>query len=235
MPLWALDVDAYDGKTGAASLEALEAVHGALPATYSSTSRGPGPSRIYFYRLPASAVRLNTLPGPGIETIQHHHRYAVVWPSRHPGTHETYRWYGPDGEGLEEGVVPSPDDFPELPAVCTSPRAAPRATSWSHARMTAPTTRCSPSPEAAAVAGAAAVATASAPSSPPAVSDGSSSRNQDSSGTTCPGSPGGTTTDHGGAVLGGTSGEQPCARGELHRSPHVRPRYTSRAVPDPSR
>ncbi|MET7639347.1 bifunctional DNA primase/polymerase [Streptomyces sp. NPDC005438] len=111
-----LDVDAYDGKPGAASLAALEAAHGALPATYSSTSRGPGPSRIFFYRLPAGTGRLNTLPGPGIETIQHHHRYAVVWPSRHPGTQETYRWYGPDGERLEDGVVPSPDDFPELPA-----------------------------------------------------------------------------------------------------------------------
>ncbi|MFE7900451.1 transposase [Streptomyces sp. NPDC057424] len=34
-------------------------------------------------------------------------------------------------------------------AVSTSLRAAPRATSWSNARSTAPTTRCSPSPEAA--------------------------------------------------------------------------------------
>ncbi|MFD3849225.1 bifunctional DNA primase/polymerase [Streptomyces microflavus] len=111
-----LDVDAYDGKPGAATLEALEAAQGVLPATFSSTSRGPGPSRIFFYRLPAGTGRLNTLPGPGIETIQHHHRYAVVWPSRHPGTGETYRWFGPDGERLEDGVVPSPEDFPELPA-----------------------------------------------------------------------------------------------------------------------
>jgi hypothetical protein len=119
-----LDVDAYDGKPGAASLAALEAAHGSLPATYSSTSRGPGPSRIYFYRLPAGTGRLNTIPGPGIETIQHHHRYAVVWPSRHPGTGETYRWYGPDGACLNEGVVPSPDDFTELPAAWAAALAA---------------------------------------------------------------------------------------------------------------
>ncbi|MDQ1039441.1 hypothetical protein QFZ75_005857 [Streptomyces sp. V3I8] len=111
-----LDVDAYGGKSGAATLAALETAHGPLPATYSSTSRGPGPSRIFFYQLPPGTGRLNTLPGPGIETIQHHHRYAVVWPSLHPGTGETYRWFGPDGERLEDGVVPSPDDFPALPA-----------------------------------------------------------------------------------------------------------------------
>ena len=50
-----------------------------------------------------------------MELVQHHHRFVVAWPSVHPKTGGTYRWYGPDGELMPEGAVPRPEDLPELP------------------------------------------------------------------------------------------------------------------------
>ncbi len=48
-----IDVDDYEEKNGAVELSAKEALWGALPASYSSTARGPHqPSRINFYRVP---------------------------------------------------------------------------------------------------------------------------------------------------------------------------------------
>ncbi len=75
-----IDVDDYGSKKGYAELLELEQLYGPLPDTWTSTSRGPGPSRIAFYRCTDELV----LPGklaPAIEAIQRHHRYAVVWPS----------------------------------------------------------------------------------------------------------------------------------------------------------
>lgn len=114
-----LDIDAgYDGKTGAASLEALEKRFGKLPQTYSSTARGKGPSRIMFFTVPEDCGELSPYtPGfKDIDVIQHHHRYAAVWPSVHPKTQQTYRWYTPDGELLRDGFLPPRDAFAALPA-----------------------------------------------------------------------------------------------------------------------
>lgn len=84
-----LDIDAYDGKAGADSLAILEGQF-ELPETSISTSREDGVSGIRFYQVPPGEVyRAN--PFPGIEIIQRHHRYAVVWPSVHPSGRE-YRW-----------------------------------------------------------------------------------------------------------------------------------------------
>lgn len=89
-----IDVDAYASKTGDETLAALETEHGPLPPTWSSTSRGPGPSRILFYRCDPDLV-LPGIVGPNVEIIQHHHRYAVVWPSIVDG--RRYQWWDPHG------------------------------------------------------------------------------------------------------------------------------------------
>lgn len=125
-----IDVDSYEKagtrKHGAETFAAYLQRWGPLPPTWTSTARGEGPSRIHFYRVPPGryATRLVTDPGPGqtgdVEIIQRHHRYAVVWPSPHPGAEPQadgsvaiYRWYAPDGSLAER--VPSPSELPELP------------------------------------------------------------------------------------------------------------------------
>jgi hypothetical protein len=90
-----IDVDDYGSKKGADTLAELEARYGPLPATWSSTSRGDGPSRIHLFRCPED-LKLPGVPGTSIEAIQYHHRYCVVWPSVVEG--RRYRWYTPDGQ-----------------------------------------------------------------------------------------------------------------------------------------
>lgn len=109
----AIDVDCYDGKKGAETLTDLERGYGELPPTWSSTSREDG-SRQYFYRV-TPGTRLPGALGAGVEVLQNHHRYAVVWPSVHPATGRTYTWYTPDGTAAEPGVVPSVGDLTDLP------------------------------------------------------------------------------------------------------------------------
>lgn len=109
-----LDVDQYDGKTGAATLEELESTLGPLPKTWTSTSRGMDAiSRIRFYKIPEDAGELAPFAGRDIDVIQHHHRYAVVWPSLHPKTEAEYRWYRPSGDLWP--TAPDPDAFAVLP------------------------------------------------------------------------------------------------------------------------
>ncbi len=107
-----VDVDSYDAKPGALVLADLEQRLGPLPATWRTTSRDDGASGIRLYRVPPG-LRWPGILGPGIETIRHEHRYAVVWPSRHPNG-GTYRWITPDGATSLESV-PSIDDLPALP------------------------------------------------------------------------------------------------------------------------
>lgn len=112
-----LDVDAYDGKAGAATLAALEAAWGELPATYMSSARDDGASGIRFYRVP-EGLKWPGEAGPGIEIIQTAHRYAVVAPSAHPSG-SRYRWRSPAGDLLiNEG--PAPNGLPELPVAWIS-------------------------------------------------------------------------------------------------------------------
>lgn len=106
-----IDVDAYDGKAGAETIRSIEAKHGPLPATYTSTSRDDGVSGIRLYRINGPAEGLHD-PGGGVELIRWSHRYSVVWPSVHPNGRR-YRWFDPDGEATE--AVPSIGDLAVLP------------------------------------------------------------------------------------------------------------------------
>lgn len=109
-----LDVDAYDGKTGDATLRELEEHLGRLPDTWTSTSRGMDSiSRIHFFKIPEDTGELAPFAGRDIDVIQHHHRYAVVWPSMHSKTEAEYRWYRPTGE--LSPTAPPPDAFATLP------------------------------------------------------------------------------------------------------------------------
>lgn len=111
----ALDVDDYEKKHGAAALAELTEKLGALPPTYSSTRRGAeSPARQLFFRVPAG-VKWSSVAGPGIDILQHTHRYAVVWPSVVDG--DMYRWYDVDGNVMPEGEIPNVEDLAELPAV----------------------------------------------------------------------------------------------------------------------
>ncbi|MGV0490696.1 AAA family ATPase [Mycobacterium kansasii] len=108
-----LDVDAYGAKLGAQTLAAAVARWGALPPAWTTTSRDDGVSGIRMYRVPAGTRFVTELPGGGVEVIQRRHRYAVVWPSRHPEG-RAYRWLDPAGK--VSARPPSPDELAELPA-----------------------------------------------------------------------------------------------------------------------
>jgi hypothetical protein len=90
-----LDVDVRD--SGDTTVALRETTLGALPPTLRSTSRDDG-SAIAFYRVPPS-LRWRDV-GSGVQTVWWGYRYAVAWPSVHPDSGATYRWYGPDGETL---------------------------------------------------------------------------------------------------------------------------------------
>ena len=116
-----LDIDAYDAKTGGATLAEAEKRWGLLPPTYRSTARHDDPvSGQRVYRVPMGILFQSkiTFPALGIadiDTIQPHLRLMAAWPSIHPKTGLVYRWYAPDGALMPEGVVPRVEDLPELP------------------------------------------------------------------------------------------------------------------------
>jgi hypothetical protein len=110
-----IDVDAYGDKPGAATLAELIARWGALPPTWTTTSREDGVSGIRLYRVPAGIESWPTEAGPGIDIIRHAHRYAVVPPSVHPES-RLYRWRRPDGSLALNGDLPGLGDPAELPA-----------------------------------------------------------------------------------------------------------------------
>lgn len=114
--VYGLDVDNYGAKTGGAALAALVERLGPLPTTWVVSSRDDGVSGIRLYRatLPPGRVWIDEPGGhqAGIESIHRGHRYAVVWPSIHPGTGRVYTWRQ---EGQEYGIVPDPTALPELP------------------------------------------------------------------------------------------------------------------------
>jgi putative DNA primase/helicase len=95
-----IDVDAYDGRRGAETIAFWTEQTGVeLPPTWFSTSRDDGESGIYLFRVPAG-VRWRSDLGTGsdVQIIRTAHRYAVVWPSIHPGTSRMYRWHTPAQE-----------------------------------------------------------------------------------------------------------------------------------------
>ena len=108
-----IDVDDYNGKGGGDTLASLVAKYGALPPTVLSTSRDDGISGIRFYRIPEGWKSISAVRG--IEFIQKHHRYAVVWPSIHPDTGNTYRWVD-ERTGRTLDTAPDQSELPELPA-----------------------------------------------------------------------------------------------------------------------
>lgn len=119
----ALDVDTKDGKDGLGDLATLEAALGELPSTWRSSAREDGSGHLY-YRLPYSvALRsndaekaLHAIYGTGEQTIEVLHsayRFAYVWPSPHRYTGDTYSWFSPSGEPVED--VPEVSSLPLLP------------------------------------------------------------------------------------------------------------------------
>lgn len=100
--LFGLDVDDYtDGdvtKRGAQQLADLEAELGPLPATAMSSARWADRplSGIRVFLVPRG-YRYKSKAADHIETVHAGHRYAVVWPSRHPSG-STYEWRGTDGD-----------------------------------------------------------------------------------------------------------------------------------------
>ncbi|WP_425837018.1 AAA family ATPase [Microbacterium sp. PA5] len=109
-----IDIDAYPGKPGAATLVNTEHAWGRLPATWRTTSRDDGVSGIRLYTIPEGLEWPNEV-GPGIEVIRFAHRYAIVWPSIHPDTGHTYKWIADDGL-THIGTIPTVDELPPLPA-----------------------------------------------------------------------------------------------------------------------
>ncbi|KUH97946.1 hypothetical protein AU190_22235 [Mycolicibacterium acapulense] len=108
-----IDIDGYNDKTGAQTIADAEGRWGPLPAAPTSTSRDDGVSGIRFYRVPAGRRFVESL-GPGVEIIQHTHRYAVVAPSIHPEGRR-YRWLDGGPRGPERESAPSVHHLPELP------------------------------------------------------------------------------------------------------------------------
>lgn len=110
-----IDVDSYEGKDGDETLALQETRYGLLPATWTSTSRGPSSTaRKRFYRVPRYTASYGWRePGAGLELLHHGHRWARVWPSINHRTGEVERWYRPDGEVSD--VPPSVGELALLP------------------------------------------------------------------------------------------------------------------------
>ncbi|MDB4818488.1 phage/plasmid primase, P4 family [Acidimicrobiales bacterium] len=107
-----IDIDAYDGKPGKATIDELQGELGVLPDTWSSTSRTDG-SGILFYRVPPDSSFVSGMAG--VDIIQRGHRYAVVWPSIHPEGRR-YRWFAPgEDDPVDEDEVPEVSKLPLLP------------------------------------------------------------------------------------------------------------------------
>lgn len=122
--------DGGEAKQGGTTIANAEAALGALPATWTSTARGPEqPSRISLFRLPVGkTVRkgaekaFNRTYGEDVEIIHRTWRHVVVFPSLHPSTQTGYEWYRPDGTHDDSATqepkgLPGPTvvELPELP------------------------------------------------------------------------------------------------------------------------
>lgn len=108
-----IDVDAYDGKNGKATLEDWERQWGPLPPTYIVTARRDGVSGIRLYRVPEDYYP-KEIPNSGVEFLDRHHRYIVAPPSWHH-TGKRYALYLPNGKRSRSGVLPPVDAIPYLP------------------------------------------------------------------------------------------------------------------------
>lgn len=106
-----IDLDLYRNPD---ARHTLEQTTGPLPPTWCTTSRVDG-SGIRLYRVPrpANGAVWASAPVPGVEIVQHRHRYAVVWPSIHPEG-RTYLWID-EASGEVADRPPEVDDLTELP------------------------------------------------------------------------------------------------------------------------
>lgn len=107
----ALDVDHYDEKRGADTIRSLTERCGPLPPTVVATARDL-PSGKYLYRVPVGTRLGEKQAGPGVQIIQHHHRYVVCAPSVHH-TGVVVRWV--DEQSGEIVDLPNWDLIPDLP------------------------------------------------------------------------------------------------------------------------
>ncbi len=135
-----IDVDAYDGKQGAATIAKAEIELGGLPPTWSTTSRGPGqPARILLYRVPEGlgwrSAEANIIDrfGGDVNVIHRGWRYAMVAGSTHPETMKGYAWYDP--AAAVSGMAPRPDQLAELPEAWVEALTAPGRTPYEQTRQ----------------------------------------------------------------------------------------------------
>lgn len=100
-----IDVDVYDGKSGATRIRELVAAYGPLPPTWISTSRRDG-SGIRMYHVENSAAFPYDLRN-GVEVIRCNGRFVFAAPSTHPNTGDQYGWIPPSGRELVFDEFPS--------------------------------------------------------------------------------------------------------------------------------
>ena len=143
-----LDVD--PGHGGDATLKALLAEHGPLPAGLVVRTGSGG--RHFYFAHPGGVVRNDTgrRLGPGLD-IRGDGGYVIAPPSRHANG-ELYRWEGPERAGL-----PTLPDWiaarlwePALPPAPPLPRVAPpeaRISAWARAALERELARVSNAPE----------------------------------------------------------------------------------------
>lgn len=118
-----IDVDHYTSgdkeKLGGDQLRELEKSLGDLPDTWISSARTDGISGIRYFRVPRGMAFRGAID-KDIECIQKGHRFAVVYPSVHPGG-GMYRWYAPGilptgkDNAATNGALPPARDLPLLP------------------------------------------------------------------------------------------------------------------------
>ncbi len=128
-----IDVDAYDGRSGADTIRRLEERYGHMPPTVRSSAREDGVSGINLYRcpldlMPPGDLRVQQDNGRwtgNVEIIRPSYRYLVCAPSQHP-LGMRYRWFGPDGERMDLPVLRDLAVLPE-PWVTFLASSAPRA------------------------------------------------------------------------------------------------------------
>ena len=112
-----IDVDDYGDKHGYSHLRELEEDLGTLPDTWISSARTDCRSGVRWF-LTHYGWEYKGKVAESIETIQHIHRYGVVWPSWHPETRQQYYWYEPGRlpNGRDVAIeIPSVTDLSLLP------------------------------------------------------------------------------------------------------------------------
>lgn len=117
-----IDVDHYTSggkeKKGGDQLQALEDQLGVLPETWISSARTDGTSGIRYYRVPRGLAFRGKID-KDIECIQKGHRFAVVWPSKHPDG-GTYRWFAP-GAPLDLSGIGPVEEIPDARTLALLP------------------------------------------------------------------------------------------------------------------